>query len=332
MKLKNLNLTSSVFQSPMAGCTDLAFRLVARKFGMQMAYPEMISAEALVRQTRLTLDMMKTVPEDRPLGLQLVGSDPDRMAEAAQIVEEMGFDLVDVNIGCPVKKVTGQCAGSALLREPARAREIFKKMSDAVERIPLTVKLRLGYSDASGKEAITIAREAEDAGFSAVAVHGRTRSQGYTGKADYEAIGCVKKALKIPVIGNGDVRDQKSARELLEKSGCDAVMIGRGALGNPRIYALIDAVIEHRDVPPPLTLEEKRQALRLHLEYLLNFEGEWALPKMRRIGVWYFMGEPGVAQFREKIQRCEHVSEMRELIESFNLLPLEDKSDLKAVA
>ena len=317
----------------MAGCTDLAFRMISREYGMEMAYPEMISAEALVRHTSQTLDMMKTVPEDRPLGLQLVGSDPDRMAEAAQIVEDMGFDLVDVNIGCPVKKMTGKCAGSALLREPKLAHEIFRKMAKAIKRIPLTAKLRLGYSDPTGKEALEVALGAQDAGFSSIAVHGRTRSQGYSGKADYEAIGRIKSALRIPVIGNGDVVNEQSARQLLEQSGSDGVMIGRGALGNPWIYKLVNAVIRNDPVPPLPTLEQKRTALLKHFQYLLKWEGDRAILKMRHVGFWYFMGEPGVARFREKIQRAGSIVEIRELIEGF--VPLgsgEIQSNLKAVA
>ena len=333
LKLKNLNLKSSVFQSPMAGCTDLAFRLIAREYGMEMAYPEMISAEALVRQTKQTFDMMKTVPEDRPLGLQLVGSDPDRMAEAAQIVEGMGYDLVDVNIGCPVKKVTGQCAGSALLRDPDLAARIFQKMAKAVKKIPLSVKLQLGYNDPSGKEAIEVAQSAERAGFSSVAVHGRTRSQGYSGQANYDAIGRVKKALNIPVFGNGDVVNEKSARTLLEKSSCDGIMVGRGALGNPWIYKLVNAVIENKPLPDPPTFEEKRKALIKHFEYMLIWEGERAILKMRRVGVWYFAGEPGVVRFRDRIQRCTEIKEIRELIETFQPLPLDhESSGLEAVA
>lgn len=333
LKLKNLNLASSVFQSPMAGCTDLAFRMISREYGMEMAYPEMISAEALVRRTSQTMDMMKTIPEDRPLGLQLVGSDPDRMAEAAQIVEEMGYDLVDVNIGCPVKKVTTKCAGSALLREPKLAGEIFRKMANAVKHIPLTVKLRLGYGDSSGKEATEVALAAEDAGFSAIAVHGRTRSQGYAGKADYAAIGRVKAALRIPVIGNGDVVNEQSARQLLEQSGCDGIMIGRGALGNPWIYKLVNAVINNIPTPSLPALEQKRSALLKHFQYLLQWEGERAILKMRHVGFWYFMGEPGVARFREKIQRASSTTEIRELIESFAPFGAgEMQSNLKAVA
>lgn len=289
---------------------------------MEMSYPEMISAEALVRNTRQTMDMMKTVSQDRPLGLQLVGSDPDRMAEGAAMVESMGFDLVDVNMGCPVKKVTGKCAGSALLKEPELAGKIFEKMAKAVKNIPLTVKLRLGYGDATGREAVAVARRAEDAGFSAVAVHGRTRSQGYTGTADYEAIGRVKAAVRIPVIGNGDVTDAESARRLLEKSGCDGVMIGRGALGYPWIYRTIDAVIRRSPaVPPPPSFEDKRQALLKHFRYMVEWEGERAVLKMKRVAVWYFSGVPGVVPFRDRINHTESLGEIRWLIESFKPIP-----------
>lgn len=305
----------------MAACTDLAFRLIAREKGMEFAFLEMVSAHALVQQNRKTLELLKTVPEDRPLGAQLVGCDPDLMAEAAGIIEEMGFDLLDLNLGCPVPKITGggDGAGSALLRQPEKAESIFRKVVGAVKRIPVTAKLRLGYSDPSGAEAVDIARRAEDAGISAVTVHGRTRVQQYSGKANYEAIGKVKAAVKIPVIGNGDICSAQDARRLVEISGCDGVMIGRGGLGNPWIYRNVaKGLQDSAETPFVPNLEERRQTLLKHMDYEVRFEGErLAVLKMRRIGCWYFNGLPGAADFRARICRAESTAEMRELILAF---------------
>ena len=236
--LKGLRVAGGVLQSPLANCTDLAFRLVGRRRGMGFAFLEMASAHALLQRNSKTLKMLQTLPEDRPLGAQLVGCEPDIVAEAAAVLEGMGFDLIDLNLGCPVPKVTGggDGAGSALLRQPKKAEEMFRKVVAAVKRVPVTVKMRTGYTDASGAEAVDIARRAEGAGICAVTVHGRTREQQYSGQADYGAIGRVKAAVSIPVIGNGDVTGPAQARRLIEVSRCDAVMIGRGGMGNPWVY------------------------------------------------------------------------------------------------
>lgn len=308
-------------QSPMAACTDLAFRLIAREKGMSFAFLEMVSAHALVQKNQKTLGLLKTVSEDRPLGAQLVGCDPDIMAEAAAMIEEMGFDLLDLNLGCPVPKITGggDGAGSALLRRPERAEAIFAKVVKAVRRIPVTVKVRLGYSEPSGVEAVEAARRAQGAGIRAVAVHGRTRLQQYSGRADYRAIGRVKAAVGIPVIGNGDVVSTEDARRLKSESGCDGIMIGRGGLGNPWIYRNVAQGLENPEPAPYVpTLEEKRRTLLRHLDLEIQYEGErLALLKMRRVGCWYFAGLPGAAEFRAGLCRAATTAEVRELILGF---------------
>jgi len=321
LQLKRLTLNSPVLQSPMAACTDLPFRLIGREKGMPFAFLEMVSAHALVAANEKTLAMMKTVPEDRPLGAQLVGCDPEIMGEAARRVEAMGFDLLDLNLGCPVPKITGSGdgAGSALLLHPEKASRIFAAVVGAVKKIPVTVKMRLGFRDPSGEEAAEISRRAEGAGVSAVAVHGRTREQKYSGVADYEAIGRVVRAVKIPVIGNGDIRSGEDAKRLVRISGCDGVMLGRGALGNPWIYRNIEAALAGSEEPDYVpTFKERRETLLRHLELEIEHEGEWkAVRNMRRIAAWYVGGYPGAAAFRHEICTAKTTGIMRDAIGRF---------------
>ena len=320
IKLKSLTLKSGVIQSPMAGCTDLAFRLLAREHGMEFAFLEMVSAEALVRKTHKTYDLLKTMESDRPLGAQLVGCKPEIMGEAAAMIEDMGFDLLDINFGCPVPKIVSPGGGSALLREPENARQIFKAIMRRIKNIPVTVKMRKGFSDDSGAEAVAIAKIAEEEGLSAVAVHGRTRVQGYSGRADWEAIGKVKQAVKIPVIGNGDVTNGRDALKLMEVSGCDAVMIGRGALGNPWIYKNIQSAFEGGSALPAADFAERKRTVLKHVDLQIQTEGErLAFLKSKHMICWYFKHYPGSHDFRSKINRSQSLAEMRAHIEAYHL-------------
>ncbi len=303
----------------MAGCTDIAFRLLARQYGMEFAFLEMVSSESLVRKTEKTFRLLKSVEADKPLGAQIVGCNPDVMGEAASMVEDLGFDLIDINIGCPVPKITGPGGGSALLREPKTAAEVIRKVVKSVKNIPVTVKMRKGYADPSGDEAVNIAKIAEDVGASAVTVHGRTREQGYSGIADWEAIGKVKRAIKIPVFGNGDVNNGEDAQRLIDISGCDGVMIGRGALGNPWIYKSIENTLNKKANPAysPST-EEQREAALKHLKLEIEYEGEKiGVLKCRRMICWYFKEQAGIAKFRAKINKATTFNEVEDLILNF---------------
>lgn len=315
IQLKSFQLPQ-VVQSPMANCSDLPFRLIAREHGMHFAFLEMVSSEALVRDLRSTYEMMKTIPEDSPLGAQLVGCDPDVMGEAAAKIEAMGYQLLDMNLGCPVPKVVSKGGGSMLLREPETARQIFTKVVKSIKRIPVTVKMRIGYSDGTGQEAAYIARIAEDCGVNAIAVHGRTRQQGYSGNANYGAIRKVKESVSIPVMGNGDVVDGASALRLREVSGCDGVMIARGALGNPWIYREVEAALKGEAAPEKPTFEARRAVVLRHIE--LQRQHDWdPIGPLRRIVCWYFKDIPGVAQFRDRVHRAQSVDEIRSLVEGF---------------
>ncbi len=313
------SVNALVVQSPMANTTDLPFRLIAREHGLRFAFLEMVSSEALVRNHEKTKELLKTSSDDKPLGVQIVGCNADTMGRAAGLLEEMrSFSVLDINMGCPVPKVTGPGGGSALLREPEAARAIFSSVTRSVKNIPVTVKMRIGYSDTSGAEAVRIAKIAEDCGIAAIAVHGRTRAQGYSGKADYEAIGKVKKAVGIPVIGNGDVVDAASALRLKEISGCDTVMIGRGALGNPWIYRAVERALtsgKAESVAPDF--DQRKAALLHHLDLQVLHDGPRCFLPMRRVACWYFFGVNGVAAFRDRVNKTQSVEEIRRVIEDF---------------
>lgn len=310
----------------MAACTDLPFRLIAREKGLAFSFLEMMSAQALVRKNKKTLRLLKTVPEDRPLGAQLLGCDPDNMAAAAVIIESLGFDLLDLNLGCPVRKVTSNGEGSALLKDPDQAERIFDAVRRAVKKIPVTVKMRTGFRDPSGQEAVQLARRAQNSGLAAVTVHGRTQAQGYAGRADYEAIALVKRAVSIPVIGNGDVLSGEDARRLKDVSGCDGIMIGRAGLGNPWIYRNLHQVMSGiGGIPYVPTTGERGQTLLRHFDLEVTHLGErLAALNMRRIGYWYTAGLPGAKAFRVGLCATTDVGVIRRMIEDFFLaLPAE---------
>lgn len=319
IKLKNLLLKTKVIQSPMAGCTDLAFRLIARSFGMELAFLEMISSRALAYKNAKTFKLFETTDEDKPIGAQIVGSDPKMMANAAALIEDKGFDVLDINLGCPVPKITRSGWGSALLTEPDKAKEVFISVLKAVKHIPITVKMRKGYADPSGEEAIRMAKIAQDCGISALTVHGRTRKQLYSGTADWEIIRLVKQSVKIPVFGNGDILTGEDAKRMIETTGCDGIMIARGALGNPWIYKEIEAVLNGSSFSNKPSLEEKRKIVLKHLNLELESHGQQSgFLRSKKMVCWYFKDYPRSAEFRNFINRTPSPEEMKTIIQSFS--------------
>lgn len=299
----------------MVNCTDLAYRLVSRRRGLSFAFVEMLSSNAIMHDNKKTQNLMKSTDEDRPLGAQIMGCDPDVMATAARKVEESGFDLLDINLGCPVRKVTTMGAGAAMLKDPKKTEEVFKRIVASVKNIPVTIKMRKGYEDPSGDEAVEIAKIAEGCGIAGITVHGRTRAQGYTGTADWVAIGKVKRAVKIPVIGNGDVTSYHDAQRMREISGCDGVMIGRGGLGNPWIFRQIHEALYEGKEPSPPTREERIQTALEHMELETQHEGEQrAVYHMRRIGSWYIAGITNAASWRDRLVRARSIPEVRDIL------------------
>lgn len=302
--------------APMAGVTDLSFRRLCKEQGCGLVVTEMVSAKAILYKNRNTQELLRIRDEERPAAVQLFGSDAEIMGEIAGVVSEGKCDLIDVNMGCPVPKIVNNGEGSALLREPKKVEAILTAMVKKSKK-PVTVKIRKGFNDAS-VNAVEIAKIAEGCGAAAVAVHGRTREQFYSGKADWEIIRQVKEAVKIPVIGNGDVTGAKEAKAMLDLTGCDGVMIGRGAKGNPWIFSQILHYLETGEVlPGPSVLEIKEMILR-HGRLLSEDKGEFtAMREMRKHMAWYTAGLPHSAALRNEINLVETLEEMAGLTERY---------------
>lgn len=302
--------------APMAGVSDLAFRVIARKMGAALTTSEMISAKGLFYHNEKTTEMMKIDPQEHPVALQIFGHEPEIMAEGAREMEKAGADIVDINMGCPMKKVVNNGDGAALMKDIPLAASIVSAMVQAVH-IPVTVKMRLGWSR-NTENAPELARAVEKAGASAITVHGRTREDFYTGKADWEAIARVVKSVSIPVFGNGDVTDGSSALRMLKETGCAGVAIGRGAWGNPWIFREVNACLESGTIIPPPGLEERFDMVRLHLHNLVKEKGEYiAVREMRTHASRYFHGLPGAAGMRRDIMRALSEKEFNTILDSY---------------
>ena len=316
LEIGGVVLENGLVLAPMAGVTDLSYRKLCKEQGCGLVVTEMVSAKAILYKNRNTQELLRIRDEERPAAVQLFGSDAGIMGEIAQVVSEGNCDLIDVNMGCPVPKIVNNGEGSALLKEPKKVEAILTAMVKRSKK-PVTVKIRKGFNDAS-VNAVEIAKIAEGCGVAAVAVHGRTREQFYSGKADWEIIRQVKEAVKIPVIGNGDVTGAKEAKAMLELTGCDGVMIGRGAKGNPWIFSQILHYLETGEVlPGPSVLEIKEMILR-HGRLLSEDKGEFtAMREMRKHMAWYTAGLPHSAALRNEINLVETLEEMAGLMERY---------------
>lgn len=313
LKIGNVELDSPVALAPMAGVTDLPFRILCREQGCGLMCTEMVSAKALLYKNRNTKPLLETKPEERPVAVQLFGSDPEIMSEMALMLEEGPYDIIDVNMGCPVPKIVNNGEGSALMKNPKLAGEILSAMTRKLKK-PVTVKFRKGFNDES-VNAVEFAKMAEQSGAAAVAVHGRTREQFYSGKADWDIIRQVKEAVSIPVIGNGDIFTPQDAGRMMEETGCDGVMVARGAKGNPWIFSRIDHYLKTREVLPKQGPEEVKQMILRHAELLVAFKGEYtAMREMRKHVSWYTAGYPHSAALRNEINLVETMEELTELV------------------
>ena len=304
MKIGAFTFDDPVFLAPMAGVTDRAYRIIAHDMGCPLAFAEMVSSQGIHYRNEHTMKMLQTEPEERPIAMQIFAKSAEMAAEAAAYIEEIGTaDILDFNMGCPAPKVVKNGEGSALMCEPKKAEEILTAIRRAT-KLPFTVKMRLGWDDAS-RNAVEIARMAEAVGVDAVAVHGRTRAQFYSGNADYAAIAEVKRAVQIPVIVSGDVRRPADLARALDITGADAVMIGRGAQGNPWIFPqLIHWLRTGEELPPP-TRTERAQVILRHLDLLVGYKGEYiGIREMRKHAAWYTRGLKGSAELRERFNRA----------------------------
>lgn len=315
LTIGDVTLDNNVILAPMAGVTDLPFRLLCRRMGAGLVCMEMVSAKAIFYNNKNTEELLEIHPDEVPASLQLFGSDPKILADMAKRIEERPFCILDFNMGCPVPKVVNNGEGSALMREPKLAAEILSALVRAVDK-PVTVKIRKGF-DQADCNAVEIARIAQECGVAAIAVHGRTREQYYSGKADWDIIARVKQAVKIPVIGNGDVDSPQAAKAMLEQTGCDGVMIGRAARGNPWIFRDTVQYLETGTVPAAPDGQEKKRMVLEHAELQRKTKGEYtAVREMRKHLAWYTAGMPHSARFRQTINSMETFVELTAGVET----------------
>ncbi|MGD9098001.1 MAG: tRNA dihydrouridine synthase DusB, partial [Desulfobacterales bacterium] len=315
MQIGTVTLTCNLAFAPLAGISNLPLRLLAKEAGCGLVYSEMVSANGLVYGAAKTRQLMNSTPEEKPLAVQIFGSDPAIMADAAQMAAAAGADIVDINFGCAVKKIVKTGAGVALMRDPGRAEALLRAVRNAL-RIPLTIKIRSGW-DRSGDQALNLVRIAEACGVNALAVHPRSASQGFRGRADWSLITKIKSVTALPVIGNGDVEKAIDAIRMLEETGCDGVMIGRAAIGNPFIFAEILDMRAGRQRPPP-DIGARLRIMRRYAADSVNYLGERpaCLMMRSRLG-WFVKGLHGCSAFRESIKRLESLAQVMEKIDAY---------------
>lgn len=315
LSIGSVTLPNNLILAPMAGVTDLPFRLLCKEQGAGLLCMEMVSAKAILYKNRNTQELLEIDPRENPVSLQLFGSDPDIMAQIAHEIENRPYDILDINMGCPVPKIVNNGEGSALMKNPKLAGEIIEKMVKATHK-PVTVKIRKGFDEAH-VNAVEMAKIAEAAGAAAVAVHGRTREQFYSGKADWNIIRQVKEAVSIPVIGNGDLITAEDVIAMYEQTGCDGFMIARGAQGNPWIFKQILHYFETGQQMEKPTFEEMTEMMLRHTRLMLEFKGEYTgIREIRKHGAWYTAGYPNSARLRVLINEVETYEQLEKLLKS----------------
>lgn len=313
LKIGSVTLPNNLILAPMAGVTDLPFRILCREQGAGLVCMEMVSAKAILYKNRNTSALMEIDPKEHPVSLQLFGSDPDILSAIAHEIEELPFDLLDINMGCPVPKIVNNGEGSALMKNPKLVGEIIEKTVRAIQK-PLTIKIRKGF-DEDSVNAVEIAKIAEACGASAVTVHGRTREQYYSGKADWDVIAQVKEAVSIPVIGNGDIRSASDIVAISRQTGCDGFMIGRAAQGNPWVFSEILHFFETGEVSEKPNVQELIQMILRQARMMVEHKGEYvAVREIRKHASWYTSGYPNSSRLRGKINSVESFSELEELL------------------
>ena len=311
MKIGNLKFDHIAFLAPMAGIADRAFRELCVQHGAAYTVTEMVSSKGLTMGDKKSAQLL-TIGSERPCGAQIFGDDPETMAQAAQKCLACSPEIIDINMGCPAPKIASNGGGASLMKNPQLAYEITKAVAEAVP-VPVTVKIRKGWDDDS-INAVQMASLAEKAGAAAVTVHGRTKEQMYSGKVDYDIIAEVKKAVSIPVIGNGDITDEQSATMMMEKTNCDAIMIGRGALGNPWLFSRINAYFDECRVLPPPTITQKMVTMLGHVQKIIEYKGEYiGMREARHHAGYYTKGLRGGATLRREICQMEHFEQLQEL-------------------
>ena len=322
-QIGNVCLDSPVLLAPMSGITDQPFRRLVKRYGAGLVVSEMIASRAMIQASRRTLRMSRQSADEQPVAVQLAGCEPEVVAEAARLAVDQGAVIIDINMGCPVKKVVRGDAGAALMRDEILAGEIISAVVNAID-VPVTVKMRTGWDEVS-RNAPRLARIAEESGAKAVTVHGRTRNQFYHGRADWEFIGQIKEAVRIPVIGNGDVCNGDDAFRMLAASGADAVMIGRGACGKPWLPCHVGRYLETGDRLPDPPIAEQLEVVEEHYEAMLSYYGsETGMRAARKHIGWYSKGLPGSAEFRARIMRTSDPQTAKDMIRGF-YLPLADR-------
>lgn len=313
MKIGNVHIENDVALGPMAGVTDLTFRLICKEFGCGLVFTEMVSAKGIYYKDHKTKELMRIEEEERPVALQIFGSDPDIMSEVTSRINNHNHDILDINMGCPTPKVVKNGDGSALMKSPELIGKIVRAVSQASTK-PVTIKIRKGWDD-ENINAVEVAKIAEANGAAAISVHGRTREQFYTGKADWDIIKDVKKAISIPVIGNGDVFSTEDAKALKEYTDCDGIMIARGAQGNPWIFKEVDHYLKTGNILSEPSIREKIDVVKRHLHMLIEEKDEYiAIREMRKHCSWYLKGMKNAAKIRNKINRAETVDELEEYL------------------